>query len=147
MAVWSILKKLYDLINAAGTGVPTVLPYNNYAAANKTPVVQSASAENTTTTIHTVTTGKTFYLCSVSLSALNAKTDANLLADISTNETGYDWFCDVQLGNAIAGQTLPNGHVFISYPMPIKISAGKLITVSSNTASGYAYACITGWEE
>lgn len=146
MAVWSVAAKVYRALIGSDASYGVVTD-NLYASRNRTIVCKAGSGENGSTVIHTVTAGKTFYLCSITLSGLNASTTNASLHYVTTNMTGMGDLIYVQTAFAVSGQVGANGENSVSFPMPLKITAGKTVSVGNIAASSYAYATITGWEE
>lgn len=95
-----------------------------------------ASASTATTTIHTVTAGKTFYLTSATgLMIGSADGYAGVTADGDTLVTGTR--------NTNGGDCTET----VNFPLPLAFAAGKVFQSVISLNSGSAAAYITGWEE
>lgn len=110
-----------------------------------TQIVASGSASNTTTTIRTVTTGKTFYLTAFNHTTYPSASGSGTSTLIVTN--GADVLQYTLATVAMSSSALQNTGFGQALPTPIKIPAGYKIKVVSNSANITNYASIFGWEE
>ncbi|KKN33019.1 hypothetical protein LCGC14_0807880 [marine sediment metagenome] len=105
----------------------------------RTQIVKSVEVANTTTIIHTVTAGKTFYLCSCSCSA---DTGINKLTHLKVRNAS-----DTDQYTIIDHESSAQATIFgsLSFFPPISIPAGWDIVLTTNAAQGMGF--IHGWEE
>jgi hypothetical protein len=105
----------------------------------RTQFINYAAASGTTTILRTVTSGKSYFICSAALSLAHNTTSVSVL--LIRNET--DTVTAELLFLVLSGV----GHVAnsISYPMPLKVPALYDICVYNQLGASYAH--ITGWEE
>lgn len=105
----------------------------------RTIITKSLEVENTTAIIHTVTAGKTFYLCNAFICASSgvAKTNTLYVRNVA-DVTQYAIFC----AETAAQQTI---NAFMPYNFPIPIAAGfDVVGFTDNTTMTIF---IHGWEQ
>jgi len=97
------------------------------------------TAENTDTVIHTVTTGKTFYVFGIFLGAQNNAAIA--LPTVSIE------FANATIVSANPGK-LDGAHEYQTFNLsvPIIVASGTAIEITSNKASCFARGSIIGYE-
>lgn len=103
---------------------------------------KSVDISNTTSIIHTVTTGKKFYLVAASLAVYNVAAGAQagwLSVRDDSDVAQYDIFLISLLSNS-------TDSIALSFPFPQEIAAGWDITAKSDDANLLARAFIAGYE-
>jgi len=112
------------------------------SAKGKTTIVRSTTANNTTSTIYTVTNGKIFYLCYAQLGV-----DSDQNNDVCTLKIGGIILITlVGTSSGIAGaRTWTSENCSPTVPLPIP--AGTAITITSPTVEDEVKGSIAGWEE
>jgi hypothetical protein len=105
----------------------------------RTQIIKSNVANNAAVIIHTVTTGKTLYISSASVSMLTgASVEAHLrIRNAADTETAKLLW--------IGGTAPITAHLACSFPMPIAVPEGYDVCIVGVTT--YAYGLIQGWEE
>ena len=107
----------------------------------KTLIVKTAAAGNTTTTIHTVTSGKTFFLVAASVSS-------SVGTDTSTGRLLIDDVIVLEVqGIGAASGVRGGGQISLGIAAPIPVAAGVTFKVAHNDVTGGANGQIIGWEE
>jgi hypothetical protein len=105
-------------------------------------VVKSSSAQNATVIIHTVTAGKTLFLCSVFLRAYwNVVGNSHPLAVRNAADVIQYTLLDM-LAPAVG-----HGEVSRAFGPPLEIPAGYDITIVSAGVGDIMLGSIFGWEE
>ena len=108
-----------------------------------TQIIKDGAANNTTTTIHTVTAGKTFYLCGYDFNIYS--TTAGLAAELFVTDAANVLQYKLSRVNTITATFgAQKEMVFIH---PVKIPAGYKIKLISSGAGNTNDATINGWEE
>jgi len=107
-----------------------------------TQIFKDATAENGITVIHTVSSGKTLYLCEVMLRCIYNVTGWGQLYVQDNNDI---FVRDLCLINPIANTIKPTDHNHF-WP-PVEIPSAYDICVQSNAAGLIARGAIFGWEE
>ena len=109
------------------------------AGVTRTQIVKSVEVANTTTIIHTVTAGKTFYLCSVSC---DSDSGVNKLTHLKVrNDSDVDQY--IIIDHESAAQASVSGS--LTFFPPITIPAGWDIVLETTATQGMGF--IHGWEE
>jgi len=113
-------------------------------ARGKTLLFRPGIATAGTTTMRTVTAGKTFYLAMAGL--MYSASVGNVKASIKTS---VDSTLILQMYSHITAtyHTQDSDHAEITFPHPIPIAAGVEIQVYSSNAGITANGWIIGWEE
>lgn len=109
------------------------------AGITRVQIVKSVEVNNTTTIIHTVTSGKTFYLCSCSC---DADSGSNKLTHLKVrNASDVDQY--IIIDHESTAQSSINGS--LTFFPPIAIPAGWDIVLETTAVQGMGF--IFGWEE
>jgi len=107
-----------------------------------TQVAKSASAINATVIIHTVTAGKTLFLCSASLSLQSGVGGGNIFV-----RNGADvWQFALLAAQIFTAAATSQGSSITFWP-PLEIAAGWDLCTISGAAACSASGFIFGWEE
>jgi hypothetical protein len=113
-------------------------------------IVKSAGVANGTSTIHTVTAGKTFYLtyanAVVSLDAANVGGYGSLQCDTGGNGVFRD-IAQLSIVTLTGATTMPSLGLPVTPALPMPFSSGTVFRVYSNRANIWTAASIMGWEE
>ena len=128
------------LVTAGKTGSGETKIDWDFLVNNGTLVTGIGTATGGSVILHTVPTGKVFFLVACSLATRNSTaTDALCTIDVIT--TG---------GNILAietGLTDENTEVLaVSFPIPLKISAGETLSVTSGNIDVAAVGAFAGYE-
>jgi hypothetical protein len=120
----------------------TVYPYVPVRPVGSTQVAKHNIATNSTVTIHTVTAGKTLYLCSIAFSIDNrAAAQAGGSFGVYNGAGALQYY--FWIGSAPANDTK---QASLSFNPPLELTAGWLIKVSSNLAAVDVLGFIHGYE-
>ena len=107
-----------------------------------TQILKWSEKVNGSTTIHTVTAGKTLYL--TSLTAFVQSTAAATAGSVWVRDTLGALVSRLVTAYFLAAGS---GSWALPYPFPLEIPAGYDIIAYSSAATVYCGACIAGWEE
>jgi len=108
-----------------------------------TQIYKTGTADNSTTIIHTVSSGKTLYLTGIALCGRVADT-VSRIAELFVRDEG-----DVKVAILSKMSVRGNGHLSVNLILipPYKVPAGYDICVGAYETSCYATGTIYGWEE
>lgn len=127
--------------DTSGNTYAILLPHGIYGLSGVSAIAKRAVATNATTTIHTVTAGKTFYLTSIWVVALNTAAAASgPVLKITTAAPADIMIWDLQLNG------IGHGELSLPFNPPIPVSAGNLIVVLSAAPAVTVVGSITGYE-
>ena len=107
-----------------------------------TQVVKYARAENATVIIHTVTAGKTLFLCGLMGSVFDNGGGQHTVVFVRDGADVFKYYLYWGENNASAGEPFSK-----SYWPPIEIPAGYDVCAQSTAAAHYINAIIDGWED
>lgn len=107
-----------------------------------TQVVKDGVATNTTTVMHTVTAGKTFYLTGHTFT-INSTGAGNLGSLIVTNDADVEQYAIEKTSISIAATIINNA---MAHVPPVEIPAGYKIKAVSDDGGLTVDACIFGYE-
>ena len=131
-----------EIVGALPSGANVIGSVNE--ARGKTILYDGDDVTNGTTTMRTVTAGKTYYLLMAGLafySSANGE-EARIRIGGGTNFI-------LRLASRITPtyRTTDSDHSEVTFPHPIPVAAGVAISVTSTAAVLGAYGWIVGWEE
>lgn len=96
-------------------------------------------------TLYTVPQGKVLFISAIWLTNYNSSAVQSTMVRVSTPS---GWIISSFLPLAVAGTPNPHETLTLSYPVPLKIPAGTIITlVGNSTANSLTAAGFTGWLE
>ena len=108
-----------------------------------TQVAKGTTAQNETVSLHTVTTGKTFYLCLLHMWISNeSASNDSAIYDVSDGDGTRQY--------SISFTRMPDAQFFadtLQFPVPLEIPAGYKFRIISPAASYYARGFIHGYEK
>lgn len=124
----------------ADTGVyPANIDTDDMTAVTK--IRQQTTAANTAYTIHTVTSGKTFYLKALSMNADNAA-----YCRFGADLTGNALVSTRNVSDEITWTCAADTPMMMIFPVPVKYDAGDNLQFMQQGA-GNMFVTINGWEE
>ena len=129
-------------ISNASSAVGNVSVLNGNLAAGKTILFNGASVSGATATLRTVTAGKTYYLLYANLSVKSSDNFETASIKFDTDYLILKYTAVTAIYNENFASTTSK-----TFPHPIPIAAGTVITVVSSAGGTTASAQIIGWEE
>lgn len=111
-------------------------------------VIRNSTATNATTAgIYTTPTTKDFYLVGVSLSVIKDVTSTSVVSDVRATVAGISSTSSRILSISGISLTPQTDSVAISFPFPIKVDRGTIISVNNSTNVGNIRSdgCIWGY--
>jgi ElaB/YqjD/DUF883 family membrane-anchored ribosome-binding protein len=119
-------------------------------AKGKTPLIEGNTATNGSSTIYTVTSGKTFYFVGGTLTAgaLAASVTGLGYLEVDTGGNGtFRMLGAIPIREGTGSSAVAVGCLTVSPTLPIPISQGSVFRVRSTVANLEAVGTIMGWEE
>lgn len=129
------------LLNATVTQASNVREVYPKRKTGTTQIAKYQTANNGTEIVHTVTTGKTLFLCTIVLSALPVAT-GGITIEVTNASDVWQYYIVSSMFLINEGAVSP-----IPFNPPLEIPAGYKIKITSDTVNFYARIFVYGWEE